>query len=336
MGGTVKRLVRNVLPNFVYLKIRSFIRYFRTLKCYVYDANIYFSASVNLAESERSKALALIMMKTHVVEKGLTMPEMRFGFGQDRILSLIDVLELFIKDYGCEHERVKYSVGVLAEYLNLHSDKTEILSEILISKIVFLLKTINNEKATTQYNFRKEDYFYEECDFLNFSNSRHSLRNFTGGKVNSEKVINAIKMCRNTPSACNRQSIRVHYYQDYNSIQDILKAQGGNRGFGHLVTSLVVITYDMSVYFEGIERNTGLVDGGLYCMNLLYFLHYQKLGACILNASNDKSKDLLLRKVTNIPDHEAFVAMIGIGAIPNEFSIALSKRDSVSSILKVH
>lgn len=325
-----------MLHDFVYFKVRSFVRYFRTLRCFVYDANLYFSASVAIAESEKSKALALIMMKTHVIEKGLTMPEMRLGFGQDRILSLVDVLKLFISDYGSEHERVKYSVGVLEEYLNVHADNNELLSKNLVSKIKKLMTIINNKKATSQSEYTDENYFYKGSDFLDFSNSRHSVRNFTGNIVDSKKVITSIEMCRNTPSACNRQSVRVHLYQDYEDIQAILKVQGGNRGFGQLISSLVVITYDMSVYFEGIERNTGLVDGGLYCMNLLYFLHYQNLGACILNASNDKAKDKLLRKVTNIPNNEAFVAMIAIGEIPNEFSIALSKRDHISSILKVH
>ena len=320
----------------MYFRIRRFIRYFRTLRCFVYDANMYFSASVDLAESQKSKALALIMMKTHVVEKGLTMPEMRLGFGQDRILSLIDVLELFIKNYGKEHERVKYSVGVLDEYLKVHVDSHNVLSETLVSKIQRMLKTINNKKATSQGKYTRDNYFNKESDFLNFSNSRHSIRNFTEKKVDSETVMRAIEMCRNTPSACNRQSVRVHFYREYEDVQKILKIQGGNRGFGQLVSSLVVITYDMSVYFEGIERNTGLVDGGLYCMNLLYFLHYQKLGACILNASNDKTKDQLLKKVTNIPDNEAFVAMIAIGEVPREFFIALSKRDHISSVLKVH
>ena len=92
----------------------------------------------------------------------------------------------------------------------------------------------------------------------------------------------------------------------------------------------------MVTFFEAIERNIGLVEGGLFSMNLLYFLHYQKLGACILNTSNDKSKDQSMRKATSIPNNEAFVAMIAIGEIQTEFYVALSKRDPISSVLKVH
>lgn len=332
----MKKILKRLLPNFIYLKIRSLIRYLRTLKCFLYDANLYYNSSVNISELEESKALSHIMMKTHVVEKGLTMPEMKIGFGQKRIIDLIHILDSFITKYHSENERVNYSIGVLKEYYNVHENQKETLSPLLVSKMEKLFKKVEKIELIIQPKFLKENYFYECNNFINFSNSRHSVRNFTGEKINFDLVINAIDMCRNTPSACNRQSVKVHMYKEYNDIQNILNIQGGNRGFGHLVSCLVVITYDMSVYFEGIERNTGLVDGGLYCMNLLYFLHYQKLGACILNASNDKNKDQALRKVTNIPNNEAFVAMIAIGEVHDEFYIALSKRDSISTVLKVH
>jgi len=332
----MKNILKSLLPHLIYLRIRSLIRYLRTLKCFIYDTNLYYKYSVNISELDKSKALSHIIMKTHVIEKGLTMPKMKIGFGQKRIIDLIDILDAFITQYGSNYTRVNYSIGVLEEYLSVHSNQKENLSALLISKIEKLVEKIGEVETIIQSKFQKEDYFYECKDFINFANSRRSIRNFTGEKVDSTQVINAINMCRNTPSACNRQSVKIHMYENYSSVQAILNIQGGNRGFGHLVSCVVVITYDMSVYFEGIERNAGLVDGGLYSMNLLYFLHYQKLGACILNTSNDKSKDQSMRKATSIPNNEAFVSMIAIGEAQSEFYVALSKRDPLSAVLKVH
>lgn len=332
----MKNILKSILPNLIYLKIRSFIRYVRTLKCFIYDMNKYYKHSVGISESEESKALSHIMMKTHVVEKGLTMPNMKYGFGQERILDLLKILEEHISTYGTTNPRIYYAIGVLKDYYNIHYEKKETFTEHFISKLEVFLNQVKEVKVVEQSKVLKNDYFCNYTNFIEFSNSRHSIRNFTMDKVDLKLLTNAVEMCKNSPSACNRQSIRVHIYQDFNSIQKILKIQGGNRGFGNLVSNLIIITFDMSVYFEGIERNAGFVDGGIYSMNLLYFLHELKLGACILNTSTDIDKDKNLRKVTNIPEKEEFVAMIAVGVLPSEFKIALSKRDPINYIIKVH
>ena len=104
----------------------------------------------------------------------------------------------------------------------------------------------------------------------------------------------------------------------------ILDKQGGNRGFGHLASNLLITTFEPSVYFEESERVSGFVDGGMYCMNILYSLHSNGIAACILNTAHNETKDLEIRKVTNIPKSECFVAMIACGVPPANFKIAKS------------
>lgn len=332
----MKKILKKLLPSYFYIKVRGLFRYIRTLRCFIYDMNKYYKYSVDIDDSDESKALSHIMMKTHVVEKGLTMPNMKFGFGQQRILDLLKMLEQYMINYGTSNPRIYYSIGVLKDYSNIHYKRKETLSEDFISKLEIFLNQVKDVEVVKQSTILKDNYFRDYSNFIEFSNSRHSVRNFTKEKVDLESLLDAVEMCKNSPSACNRQSVRVHIYQDYDTVQKILKIQGGNRGFGNLVSNLAIITYDMSSYFEGIERNAGFVDGGIYSMNLLYFLHELKLGACILNTSTNINKDKNLRKVTEIPNNEEFVSMIAIGIIPDKFKIALSRRDSINFIVKVH
>lgn len=41
----------------------------------------------------KESILAHIVMACHVLEKGLTMPDMRLGFGKDNIISLINYIK---------------------------------------------------------------------------------------------------------------------------------------------------------------------------------------------------------------------------------------------------
>lgn len=340
----MKETAKKILPRVVYDYLRRVVRFSRTLDSFIYDAKRYYKYSVDLDIESESKLYSYIMLDTHVIEKGLTMPDMRMGFGQPRILEILRKLNIYVKNGYPIDSQILHAYSVLKEYFERHEESGFKLSDSVVVgyKIALeILKSVNMLQAVHYSNqemdISSDNYFrFSTSNFREFSNSRKSIRCFSAACVDKSVIYDALDIARNTPSACNRQSVRVHVYLDRNEINSILEAQGGSRGFGHTVGCLIVVTYDQSCYFEGIERNTGLVDGGMYCMNILYALHYKKLAACALNTSVDSNKDTLLRRLTGIPDEENFVAMIGCGIASDRINIATSMRKEVNEVVEFH
>ncbi len=118
-------------------------------------------------------------------------------------------------------------------------------------------------------------------------------------------------------------------------MNDILQKQGGNRGFGQLANKQIIIVSEVGVFGSDGKRNSAFINGGMFGMNLLYALHYEKIAACILNCSNWPKKDLELRKLCKIKESEEFIAMLTCGNSPENFRLALSKRYNIKEISKV-
>ena len=99
---------------------------------------------------------------------------------------------------------------------------------------------------------------------------------------------------------------------------------------------MLVVTADLSGLRWHEERNDLYTNAGIFIMNLSYALHYKHIGSCILNWSVNKKKDLTARKVLMLPESETIVAVLAIGALPEEVKIAASPRKELVDILVEH
>ena len=171
-------------------------------------------------------------------------------------------------------------------------------------------------------------------DFATFSASRHSVRHVKG-KVPTENIVKAVSLACNSPSACNRQYVKVKLVEDYDKVQSLLELQNGNKGFGHLVEQLLLITVDLSAIRWLAERHDIFTNAGIFIMNLCYALHYHKIAHCMLNWSEGKVMDEELRKRITIPDQETVVLMIMLGDVPDEFMVTSSPRRTVDELFTI-
>jgi len=336
----VKQLAKKILPkavfNYLESEIKKFKSYKRLKRANSYDFKNYLESSDIRGLNSANKMIGLIIREYHAVEKGLIMPEFRLGFGKDRVISLCNNCCNFIDSYGTSDSQLKHAVEVINEYVKVHEDNNYKLSDDVLDAIKKLQSKISDVSWSTQRVSSNEEYFSKvKDDFKSFSNSRASVRNYTKEEVTVESIEQALLIARNTPSACNRQSARTYVYTDKTLISRILEVQGGNRGFGHLANKVVIVTSDNNLYSGVGERNQAYVDGGMYAMNLLYALHYNKIAACILNCSTTPEKDIKLRQLTGIKDSEVFIAMVSCGIPPEDFKIAASKRYDLEVTNKV-
>lgn len=315
-----------------YLAIRLFREY-----SYDYYRYIRYSGLFSMSSKPKRKVLiSSIISQCHSIEKGLTMPEFRLGFGKDKTVKLIEDCESYIRLFDGTNIQLLHAVSVLLEYRKVHAESNYNLEENLLKRIDELSLLVRNTTKSNQTITTEKDYFKDiNSSFDKFSNSRKSVRNYTKEDVPIDVVKKAIDLATNAPTSCNRQGTRVYVYTEKEKINKMLDIQGGNRGFGHLTNKLILITAEQGIATGFVERNMGFVDGGMFAMNLLYALHFNKIGACSLNCNLSNKNDRKLRKLSGIKNSEVFVVMISCGYIPTDLKIAISKRFKSEDIITV-
>jgi nitroreductase len=327
----INNILRKLLPQKLYYKLRLKRNYYVAKKKlrvgYNYDRKLYLKHSASYGSISSTNLIGNIIKDYHAIEKGLTMPELRLGFGQKKLVVLIQNCITYIQKFDQINEQLQHAIGVIVEYKNLHKKENFQLEKETNTYIKKLAPFIQKNDCCSQIETTKYEYFaHINKNFPEFSNSRASVRNYTDEEISMRAIMDALQLAQKTPSACNRQCWRTYVYTDKNKIAEILEEQGGNRGFGHLTNKLIVLAAELGVFNRDYERNEAYIDGGMYAMNLLYALHYQKIAACILNCSTWPEKDVNLRKLTKIKDSEVFIGMIACGIPPENFKIAYSKR----------
>lgn len=334
---SINRLIKSIFPA-SYIKFLRKIIFFKTVfDYYKYDAKrfIIHSNAINSLNNQE-KLLGVIIAEYHVIEKGLTMPEFRPGFGLEKMRSLIFHCTLFSSGECCEISgQFSHALKVITEYKKVHELLSYTLDKELLLSIDLLLSKFSNTLSSSQLFMRKDEYFkFKESSFLQFSQSRHSVRNFEGS-IDISRYEKAVCLAQNAPSACNRQPTRVYLIQSKDIISKVLSLQSGNRGFGYLADKLIILSAEIGGYLHVHERNTAYIDGGIYAMNLLYALHFYEIGACTLNWSSTIENDRKIRKICEINESETIILLIACGNVPDQFKLALSHRNTSAEILNI-
>jgi len=334
----LKTIVKKILPDIIINKVKLYVARVKLYPAYNYDLKRYWRYSGTTRRKDtQSKLLGAIIMDYHVIEKGLTMPKTRLGFGYERLERLIENCGIYIEKFDLNNFQFKNAIGVILEYKNYHEENNYQLKESILNAIKKIENRLPKIEITKQLRFTKEEYFkFSKSNFLNFSNSRHSVRNFSKEEIPLNKLLKALELTKNTPSACNRQTSSLYVYTNKERINKILEVQGGNRGFGHLVDKLIVLTADLSVFSYDYERNQAYIDGGIYAMNLLYALHYYEIACCILNCDHTVKKDMIMRKLCGIKEEEIFIAIFACGNLPENFLAASSARTPIQEKVIIH
>ena len=177
----IKNIIKHLIPksflekrytNFVIKKHGSYIDY---------DTEMFLEHTNVLKHDTELKYVGRIVQLYHIIEKGLTMNEMRLGFGQPKLINLIDECSDFQRKYNTNNIQYQHALGVIAEYKKVHEENQFSIDESLLKKINTLLDKEPDLKVTQQLIKTKDTYFEHQFSaFDQFSNSRHSIRNFSG------------------------------------------------------------------------------------------------------------------------------------------------------------
>ncbi|MBO4631214.1 MAG: nitroreductase family protein [Lentisphaeria bacterium] len=277
-----------------------------------------------------------ILLRTHGVEKGLSLRAPRKGFGQKNILELIRYLDNYRKRGGND-EFIRIQCGILDAYIQYHQDSPESIEKISSAYQAFrrdLDDAIPSRPGGIIAFSKEENLSARKGDFAEFARSRHSMRYFDNAGIDMEGAIKkALDLAQCSPSACNRQPQRVYLFRG-SAKDEMLAFQQGSNAFASEIDSLLLVTANQSRYCLDIHQP--YVDGGLYAMNLLYSLHYYGLGTIPLSAGmiTAAQRKKMCRK-WNIPMNEDLILLIAVGGMPQDCRSNLSRRNPSAGIFRV-
>lgn len=328
----VKRVLSAIKSRFKRFMIRlEGVKVFREdLHYFLKNAGVV-SWKIDAKEKERASMVSAY----HIIEKGLSMPNRRLGFGQSVMFSLINTCRLFANKYGTDDKQLLAALSTIKEYDNLHKENNYMLDLKLQDEINKIL-AITDVKPLHQFEYTKEQFFSKtNCPFNEFALSRHSTRHFKG-EVPIDDIKKAIELAQCAPSACNEQPTRVHVITDKTLVKEVMEMQQGNRGFGHLVEQVIILTTKYVGCNKYSWRYNPFIDTGIYTMNLLYALHFYKIGAIPLIWLNTKERNDRLRELLSIPEYEVPCVVIGVGNVDDTTVCPVSQRNDIDYILKTH
>ena len=321
----LKRIKRAVAAELLRGRVKREAR-----QAFRYDAKQFIDHAGALHLDRKSAACAEIVMGYHVLEKGLTMPHRRLGFGKGAVVHLIHLIESFERRFGGDPQ-VTHAVGVLRAYRELHRAWPEPMPRL----DAFLAAHPDVPPAREPHMTRAAFFSAREAPFPAFAASRHVARHFAGS-VPKETVEAAVSLALTAPSACNRQPVRVHVIDDPARRDRLFALQGGTRGFGADADKVIVVTADLSFVRWGWERHDGYTNGGIFVMNLCYALHYHGVAHCILHWSVSPETDRAAHALLGIPANEAIVQVLACGMAPEEFDVAASPRRPIDEVITWH
>lgn len=282
---------------------------------------------------------ARILRQTHVIEKGMSLSHPREKFGLQKTSELLDYISDFEENgYSIEDSiPVKNALGVVKAYLQFHKDRGFVPAEVVKKYERFKNYTpVTKEPYGINSISKGELQQKVHGEFPEFLCSRHSVRQFEDKKVCVDDIKKAVALAMHAPSACNRQSVKVYFYGDRETNDALGKLIAGNTGFDKEVPHYLVITSDMSAFYNAFERNQVYVDGGIFCMALIEALHYYGIASCVLQNGEYKERNLEFKRICgNIPENEKIILFIAIGYYRDEFTYATSHRKELKDVLLI-
>ncbi|MBV7440782.1 nitroreductase family protein [Weeksellaceae bacterium TAE3-ERU29] len=330
---SLKKILRPFYTKIIDYKSLKIYKKYDLIRNFVHDYKLYKKYSIVFSKKDIKNKEADLILHYHSLEKGMLFKNMKKGFAKYRILRLHKMLSDNEVLENTHRQQIRISYQVMCEYYELHQEKGYNIENIFPKEKYVKYKSILSDDYHKSFsgkiNWSKSNFYkHNQSNFYDFAHSRKSVREFTGDKLPIDILNKVINLANTAPSVCNRQANNVYLLENKDKIDKVLKIQGGLTGYTDNVTQLLILTNDRKYYYTVGERNQLYIDGGIYLMNLLYALHYYKIGNCPANWGKTRKEERELNKVIRLPESEKIICMIPIGQIKEKFRTTLSCRRS--------
>lgn len=294
----------------------------------------------NNKEFDRNRAIGEILRNTHSIEKGLSLENVRLGFGIAKIQNARRIIANYIA-IGGDPDTTSISMfrDALKNYLDFHKNKKYSGSE--IQKVVSVYEYLCDITSATSDHMGgtldvvKPIYSTNEYSaFERIVHERHSIREFSHTPVDLDKIRNSIELAMRCPSACNRQCYRV-YILDHSKFNLIQNWMGGTGGFDKELDKILIVTGCLSAY-RAQETTQHVVTASIFAGYLTLTLQANNIGACVIQRSlyPDRIWNTVQTNLS-IPGDELPVCCIGIGNLKETYKVPVSYRIPYNDIVSV-
>lgn len=306
----MKIILKSVLRPFKQIYTRTIYK-INMLYCFWKDYQYCVATNFVTTNSRKESQMARIMLTMHKLEKGMSMKKNPRIFGGDKALYLVNCLYDYSDNYG-KDDLFKIAANVIYEY---SLDEWSTKEEKIRNKISLFLESNKSvlSKGYAGVKSVSEPPEFEEKRIMEFFQSRNSVRDYSAQTVTIEEINKAIDFAKVTPTACNRQSSRVYYYNEEKQMKAIIENQLGTQGWCDRAKGIIVVTSNQNYFNGSYERYEPFIDGGLYAMNLVYGLHLQHIATCFKMFVREPKREKEFKKLAGIPFNEIPVVLILVG-----------------------
>lgn len=266
-----------------------------------------------------------LQIRVHSIEKGMSIGRLKEGFGNKKACDIVDDLRGYVS-IGGERQFVVESCSVLQQYVKFKEEIGQNADDVK-TKLDGLMNDcrIKSLELGGIYRLRYEDVRRKANGNLEeVMASRYAVRDFGTTPIDMGMLRKALKMAEKSPSACNRQSWRVHVYTKDNALK-MFNLQGGGKSFASEMQAAILVCADLTSYYLS-ELNLPYVDGGLYGMNLMLALHHCGLACIPMTMGLTAGYLKMIKREMGVPENEVPVLLIGVGSYKDEFRAAVSYR----------
>jgi hypothetical protein len=278
---------------------------------YIIDYFIYLKDSGIFYKNNEEKLLAYITFTYHTIEKGFSMPQLRYGFGKKKVEVLLDnVLIYLARNYNTTRSQFIAACSVLEKYYKVHSENNFNIGNYFQEEKLVIISQYAKTDIGGAIELEQEEYFSPNViNFEKFVKSRRSVRYFSKNKVEIEKIEKAVELANFCPSACNRQSSKVYLINIQEKVDKILNIQKGVLATANQIHQLLVVTSSRNYFFTSGERNQMFVDGGIFLESLLLCLHNEEIASCPLHWSLNFTHDKKIAEIAGLSKGDKVIAL---------------------------
>jgi len=291
----------------------------------------YFSDPLAASQSQLTSRL---IFSSHSLEKSLSSDNFQIGHSFMVVRMLVDLLNIYKENqYDKKHLAYINTLSVIKAFYDRHCG-TEYSKEIklILGNWLPIIRSTRSIIGGADKILIKEKANNSKKNFKDLAEGRFAVRSYSKKPVDKSDIEDVIQIATKTPTACNRQSVRVHVIYNKNLISRVLEIQGGMEHY-EIPPVLLFIAADDNSYIGANERNQGYIDGGLFSMSILYALEYKKLAGCPLHAMFETERDLMIRGLLDIPDNEKLITFIAIGHFRKINNVCRSFRYPINYIM---
>lgn len=291
---------------------------------------IYFFDKQNNPCFEKDRIMGEILRNTHSIEKGLSLENIRNGFGMQKIAEARNLINRYMMFENASIIPVKMFVSALNAYLNYH--QTIGYEDDNVKNVRAIYEELSSKYTKSEEDYggvlqlRKKEITQEGLETIKeLFYERHSMREFDGSAVDMHYLKEAIELAMHCPSACNRQGYRVHIVHK-SAFDKLNHWMDGIGGFANDIDKLLIITANLSVYRLS-EPYQHVVTSTVFASYLSLALQAYNIGCCFVQRNvTPNIKWSVISKQFNIPTNEEVVCCLGIGNLKKEYKVPRSYR----------